>query len=66
MAIFAESLLIAASFVSGCLAGHRVVTAVKAELAKIYARGDAELAKVHAKLDAMFVNQKNTIHPLGK
>ena len=50
-----EALLLCGVYVAGCLTGHRVVTAVK-----------AELAKLHVKLDALVAKTVNTIHPLRK
>lgn len=59
MTAFAEPLLFAATYVAGCLTGHRVVSAVKAFAV-------AEAAKLHAKLDALIAKTVNTLHPISK
>lgn len=49
-----EALLLGGVYVAGCLTGHRVVTIV-----------NAELAKLHVKLDTLLAKTINTSHPLS-
>jgi hypothetical protein len=55
MTILHEAVLISGVYVAGCLTGHRVVTVVK-----------AEFAKLHDKLDSLLAKKVNTVRPLSK